>query len=451
MQAVTLNFQKIKGQTWTDFGSGGAGMTSFVLEDADGTEVSISDAEEVKFIETTGLDINWTDVSTGSDADPFDLTFTIEATLQDIADGTIAEDLVNTANPWADNEVADAITVNPINATTETAIEAVVDLESLQGAVTDGQVPDNITITEADPNVDSEAEIEAITGVAFGASKVNTAGYIWVADGTDFESVAMSGDIAIASGGATTVQADSVALTTDTTGNYAAGDGEAGAATSGDAAVDFFGAGVDAVTDATTCTDIEGTGLSITAGTLNAAIEGTAVLSTGEGGGTKFLREDGDGTSSWQAASGTSQWNDHGNYLIPADSTDDVQIDADMTINGSLTVSTQANIVVNTFSKAASYTLLSQECYNTIIYVTGAATITVPAVEAGMNFSVITVGAVAVSVDFNGSDKVVLDGTTLDDGDKITNTSTTGDIAVVTYYSADGFYATTNGWTDGGA
>ena len=34
------------------------------------------------------------------------------------------------------------------------------------------------------------------------------------------------------------------------------------------------------------------------------APEGTAVLSTGEVGGTKFLREDGDGTSSWQAASG---------------------------------------------------------------------------------------------------------------------------------------------------
>ena len=32
--------------------------------------------------------------------------------------------------------------------------------------------------------------------------------------------------------------------------------------------------------------------------------EGTAVLSTGEVGGTKFLREDGDGTSSWQAIAG---------------------------------------------------------------------------------------------------------------------------------------------------
>jgi len=32
-------------------------------------------------------------------------------------------------------------------------------------------------------------------------------------------------------------------------------------------------------------------------------VEGTAILSTGETGGTKFLREDGDGTCSWQAPS----------------------------------------------------------------------------------------------------------------------------------------------------
>ena len=35
------------------------------------------------------------------------------------------------------------------------------------------------------------------------------------------------------------------------------------------------------------------------------APEGTAVLSTGEAGGTKFLREDGDGTSSWQVPAGS--------------------------------------------------------------------------------------------------------------------------------------------------
>ena len=35
----------------------------------------------------------------------------LEATLTDIADGTIVENLVNTDNPWADNEVADTLTI----------------------------------------------------------------------------------------------------------------------------------------------------------------------------------------------------------------------------------------------------------------------------------------------------------------------------------------------------
>ena len=50
-------------------------MTSFVLEDGDGTEVTIDNGKEVKFVEGDGIDINWTDTSTGSDADPYDLTF----------------------------------------------------------------------------------------------------------------------------------------------------------------------------------------------------------------------------------------------------------------------------------------------------------------------------------------------------------------------------------------
>lgn len=36
----------------------------------------------------------------------------LESTLTDIADGTIAENLVNTANPWADDEVSDTLTAS---------------------------------------------------------------------------------------------------------------------------------------------------------------------------------------------------------------------------------------------------------------------------------------------------------------------------------------------------
>ena len=47
-----------------------------------------------------------------------------------------------------------------------------------------------------------------------------TSGQILVGDGTDIASVAVSGDIALAANGAMTIQASSVALTTDTTGDY---------------------------------------------------------------------------------------------------------------------------------------------------------------------------------------------------------------------------------------
>jgi len=53
-----------------------ARLTTFQLEDGDGTEVTISHGKEVKFVEGGGIDINWTDTSTGSDGDPYDLTFT---------------------------------------------------------------------------------------------------------------------------------------------------------------------------------------------------------------------------------------------------------------------------------------------------------------------------------------------------------------------------------------
>ena len=110
---------------------------------------------------------------------------------------------------------------------------------------------------------------------------------------------------------------------------------------------------------------------------------------------------------------------------------------------GVVTKTTAANYTVGTTNAA--------ESYGGIIYVTSACTVTLEAIANGMSVTVITIGAIAVSVDTNASDKMVLDGVTLDDGDKATNTATTGDIIVFTYYSADGWYATSNSWTDGGA
>lgn len=66
--------------TKSNFISGiGAGtMSSFVLEDNDGTEVVINNSNEIKFIGASGVGINWTDTSDGTDVDPYDLTFTVD-------------------------------------------------------------------------------------------------------------------------------------------------------------------------------------------------------------------------------------------------------------------------------------------------------------------------------------------------------------------------------------
>ena len=65
----------------------------FVLEDGDGTEVTINPAvasgvytqREVKFAEGGGIDIDWTDTDNGTDGDPFTLTFTASVDTAEIA------------------------------------------------------------------------------------------------------------------------------------------------------------------------------------------------------------------------------------------------------------------------------------------------------------------------------------------------------------------------------
>jgi len=51
-------------------------IRSFQVEDGDGTEVTIIQGKEWKFVEGDEIDINWTDTDNGSDADPYDLKFT---------------------------------------------------------------------------------------------------------------------------------------------------------------------------------------------------------------------------------------------------------------------------------------------------------------------------------------------------------------------------------------
>lgn len=112
-------------------------------------------------------------------------------------------------------------------------------------------------------------------------------------------------------------------------------------------------------------------------------------------------------------------------------------------------ISTPSNeVTLHTGSGSLTRTQMSNGHRNNV---SGAATLTMLAVDANTNFEVYTIGAVAVSVKAAAADRIILDGTALDDADKITNASTAGDSAALRYDSAAGVTASTNGWTDGGA
>jgi len=190
--------------------------------------------------------------------------------------------------------------------------------------------------------------------------------------------------------------------------------------------------------------------------TLNATTGLHGLLPKLGGGTTNFLRADG----TWAAPAGSAWAGDiadinlDGGTDIGADLADADLILVDDGAGGTNRKAVMSR--VKTYAdkqKTATYssgqTLSAAECNGYVVYVTGAATIVLPAVAEGMSVTIITIGNVAVSVDPNASDKIWLDGVALDDGDKITNASTAGDIAVLTYYSADGWHASTNSWTDG--
>jgi hypothetical protein len=58
--------------------SGSGNMDNWILEDDSRDEVTVSNGKEVKFI-GSGITTNWTDTDNGTDADPYDLTFTVDA------------------------------------------------------------------------------------------------------------------------------------------------------------------------------------------------------------------------------------------------------------------------------------------------------------------------------------------------------------------------------------
>lgn len=126
---------------------GGGTMSSFVLHDGDGTEVTIENAKEIKFIGASGVTIDWTDTDTGNNADPYDLTFTVnhDETLNFVANEHVDHSTVSviagsglvgggniTASRTFDIVGGDGITV------TADEVEVTVDNSTIELSASDG-------------------------------------------------------------------------------------------------------------------------------------------------------------------------------------------------------------------------------------------------------------------------------------------------------------------------
>ena len=222
----------------------------FILEDDDGTEVTINPAvasgvytaREVKFI-GDGVDIDWTDTDNGTDGDPFDMTFTLD--INDLSAGTVAVAndsiaiLDSDDNATKKESIADLIAA--IDGTGLTASSGVLAVDSSQAitALTGG----DLTIYDDQNNADvsiklgtsstESLSIEVLNGsgnktaeeikfsTATASSTANHGKIVFNVDGTDILTID-DGGIDIASGLSVAINGSDLP-TSDTNTTYSAG------------------------------------------------------------------------------------------------------------------------------------------------------------------------------------------------------------------------------------
>lgn len=142
----------------------------------------------------------------------------------------------------------------------------------------------------------------------------NTSGAVLVADGTNFNPVVMSGDVVIGTTGTATIQANSVALTTDTTGNYVASATASGGLVLTGTEGGSLGVLLPVAADALSATTSSGSGLELLSGGLT-FLQGCA--------DTQILKWD-EATDTWKCAAdadsgGSTAWSAIGDAASSAD------------------------------------------------------------------------------------------------------------------------------------
>jgi hypothetical protein len=189
--------------------------TSFQLEDSDGTEVTIASGKEVKFI-GSGITTNWTDTDNGTDGDPYDLTFSVNAAQTNITSLLATDIKIGEDNETKiDFETADEIHFYAANA------EQVYVADGVFGPQTDSDVDLGTTgVRWKDAYIDT---VTTTGNVTIGGDltisgddltmATNTAGNLLIADGTNYNPTAV-GDLSEIS----SVANDDVLLAVDSSG-----------------------------------------------------------------------------------------------------------------------------------------------------------------------------------------------------------------------------------------
>lgn len=179
-------------------------------------------------------------------------------------------------------------------------------------------------------------------------------------------------------------------------------------------------------------------------GLASYSLGAAGVKMTGDGDGAITFLGEGDGSDEDL----TMNLDDTSNTVTFSSSTGVTELNFSA-LNLVTTGTVQADVTVT--NKAGDATLVASEM-NGMVFVTATATITLPAVTIGTTVCVYSTTAAAVHVDANASDRIRLNGTALDDGDKVSSASAAGDFICLIGDSADGW--TTLGrsgtWTDGG-
>jgi len=153
------------------------GMALFYVEDGDGTEVTINNAKEWKFVEGVGIDLNWTDTSDGTDADPYDLTVSIKGDyINGLGADTLAaadtfifyDDTGGTADKIAYSDLASTILGGTANAATHVTVTDNEDQseENEVPFIEDASGPGNVGL-ESDSGFTYNPSTGTLTAAAF--------------------------------------------------------------------------------------------------------------------------------------------------------------------------------------------------------------------------------------------------------------------------------------------